>query len=84
MEKLRAVMFFYIDGFKNMSNLSKKLWLIIIAKIVIIFVVIKLFLMPNFLATHFKTNQERQNYMLKQLTTIPDAKQHTQKEKNND
>ena len=81
MEKLRAVLFFYIDGFKNISQLGKKLWLIIIAKLIVIFVVIKLFLMPNFLDTHFKTEQEKQAYMIKQLTTFPNDGANIQKEK---
>lgn len=77
-------MFFYIDGFKNMSDLGKKLWLIIIAKLIVIFVVVKLFLMPNFLETNFETEQQKQDYMIKQLTTTPDNKQNIQKEKYND
>ena len=79
MEKLKSVMFFYIDGFKNMSDLGKKLWLIIIAKLIVIFVVIKLFLMPNFLETNFKTEQQKQEYMIQQLTTIPGSKQNLSK-----
>jgi flagellar basal body-associated protein FliL len=49
-------------------KVGKKLWAIIIIKLIIIFVVIKLIFFPNFLKTNFKTDEERSNYVIKQLT----------------
>ena len=39
----------YYDGFKNM-RLGKTLWMIIIVKLIIIFVVLKIFLFNDFLS----------------------------------
>lgn len=47
----------YYDGFRNMT-LGRTLWLIIIIKLFIIFVVLKLFFFPNFLSTHAEKGSE--------------------------
>jgi hypothetical protein len=41
----------YADGFRSM-RLGRTLWVIILIKLFIIFVVLKLFFFPNFLKTH--------------------------------
>ena len=41
----------YYDGFKNMK-LGKTLWTVIIVKLIVIFVVLKVFFFPNFLKQH--------------------------------
>lgn len=41
----------YYDGFRSMT-LGKTLWVIILIKLFIIFVVLKLFFFPDFLKTH--------------------------------
>jgi len=58
---------FYYQGFKSMT-IGKKLWLIIIIKLFLIFVFLKLFFLPNFLKSNFKTDKERSNYVIEQLT----------------
>ena len=58
---------FYYLGFKNMT-VGKNLWTIIIIKLVLLFLVLKVFFFPNFLKTHFKTDTERSNYVIEQLT----------------
>ena len=58
---------FYFQGFKNMT-VGKKLWIIILIKLAIIFLILKLLLFPNFLNSNFKTDDERSNYVIKQLT----------------
>ena len=40
---LRRIFLFYYNGFKDMGSLGKTLWLIIIVKLFIFFVVLKLF-----------------------------------------
>jgi len=57
---------FYYDGFRAMT-VGKKLWTIIIVKLVIIFLVFKLFFFPNFLNSHFKTNEEKSQHVIEQL-----------------
>ena len=59
---------FYYDGFRSMT-VGKKLWIIIFIKLFIMFAILKLFFFPNFLNTHFETNEEEKgNYVIEQLT----------------
>jgi flagellar basal body-associated protein FliL len=58
---------FYYQGFKSMT-VGRKLWTIIIVKLIILFLVLKIFFFPNFLKTHFKTDADRSNYVIEQLT----------------
>ena len=47
----------YYDGFRNM-RLGKTLWLIIGIKLVIIFLVLKVFFFPNYIKQHAEKGQE--------------------------
>ena len=47
----------YYDGFRSMT-LGKTLWAIILIKLVIIFVVLKVFFFPNFLSSHAEKGEE--------------------------
>lgn len=58
----------YIDGFKNLNKLGKKLWLIIFIKAFIMFAVLKAFFFPNFLNSKFETDQEKSEYIINQIT----------------
>jgi len=58
---------FYYQGFKSMT-VGKKLWTIIIIKLIILFLVLKIFFFPDFLKTNFKTDEERSNHVIEQLT----------------
>jgi len=64
---IKKVFYFYYDGFRSMT-VGKRLWIIILIKLFIIFVIFKLFFFPDFLKTNFKTDQQRSNYVLEQLT----------------
>lgn len=57
----------YYDGFRNMSSWGKQVWIIILIKLFILFFILRLFFFPNFLKTHFKTDQERGDYVLENL-----------------
>ncbi|MFV0521426.1 MAG: DUF4492 domain-containing protein [Mangrovibacterium sp.] len=57
----------YIDGFKHMSTWGKQVWLIIIIKLIIMFLVLKLFFFPDFLKTNFRTNEQRADHVLEQI-----------------
>ena len=48
---LSKVFHLYYDGFRSMT-LGKTLWVIILIKLFIIFVVLKLFFFPDFLKQH--------------------------------
>ena len=65
---LKQIVSFYFDGFINLSVTSRKLWIIIFVKLFIMFAILKLFFFPDFLKTKFKTNTERSNYVIEQLT----------------
>jgi hypothetical protein len=58
---------FYRDGFQQMT-VGRTLWKIIFIKLFVMFVVLKLFFFPNFLKTHFSTDQQRADHVLLQLT----------------
>ncbi len=58
----------YIDGFRNISKLGKKLWIVIFIKLFIMFVILKMFFFPNFLKTNFNTDTERSNHVINTLT----------------
>jgi hypothetical protein len=67
MQVLRNIYQFYYQGFKNMT-VGKKLWWIIIIKLIILFLILKLFFFPDFLKTNFRTDEERSNHVIEQLT----------------
>ena len=47
----------YYEGFRHMT-LGKTLWAVIIVKLVVIFLVLKLFFFPNFIKEHAQEGQE--------------------------
>jgi len=49
-------------------TIAKKLLCIIFIKLVIIFLVLKIFFFPNFLNSNFKTDEDRSKYIIEQLT----------------
>ncbi len=67
MKVIKNIFQFYYQGFKNMT-VGKKLWAIIIIKLIIMFLILKVFFFPNFLKSNFKTDEERSNYVIQQLT----------------
>ncbi|HBX51492.1 MAG: DUF4492 domain-containing protein [Bacteroidetes bacterium GWF2_33_38] len=59
---------FYYDGFRSISGLGKKLWIIILIKVFIMFAILKIFFFPNFLNTNFETKEEKSAYIINVLT----------------
>jgi len=59
----------YYNGFKEMPQWGRKLWLIIIVKLGIMFLVFKLFLMPNYLNRHFDSPEAKSEHVFQELTT---------------
>lgn len=49
---------FYYEGFKSMTT-GKSLWMLIIIKLVLFFLVLKLFFFPNLLSRDYDTDAER-------------------------
>ena len=56
---------FYVDGFKSM-DLGRTLWLIILIKLFIMFVILKLFFFPRYL-NRFDTVSDKEHYVSKEL-----------------
>lgn len=52
----------YRDGFGN-SRLARTLLLLILFKVAVLFLVFKLWLMPNYLSKNFDTDEERAEHV---------------------
>lgn len=63
----KNVYLFYYEGFRSMT-IGKRLWLIILIKLFVMFAILKIFFFPNVLKKNFKTDEERSNYVIEQLT----------------
>jgi hypothetical protein len=48
-------------------TVGKKLWIIIIIKLFILFFILRLFFFPDLLRKNFSTDQERGDYVLEQF-----------------
>jgi hypothetical protein len=60
----------YADGFKGMGWLGKRLWLILFIKLFIMFAILKLFFFPNFLNSNYKTDQEKSDHIINEITKV--------------
>ncbi|MBD5356229.1 MAG: DUF4492 domain-containing protein [Bacteroides sp.] len=65
-ENARKVWSFYYDGFRNMT-IGKTLWVIILVKLFLFFVVIKLLFFPNILQKNFDNDEDRADFVRKEL-----------------
>jgi hypothetical protein len=63
-----GVVRFYFEGFRNMSAWGRKVWIIIIIKLIIIFAVLKLFFFPDFMKKNYSNDIQRSEYILEELT----------------
>ena len=64
---LKKIFNFYIEGFKEMSPRGRKLWLIILIKLFIMFAILKLFFFPDILKKNYKTDTERIHHIEQEL-----------------
>lgn len=70
MNLLKRVYRFYSEGFGSMPRWGKQVWLVILIKLFVLFVVLKIFFFPNFLKTNFNNDGERSSHVLENLTNI--------------
>jgi hypothetical protein len=68
---LNRIFHFYYDGFRDMSGWGRKLWLIIIIKLFIMFVILKIFFFHDFLNRNFDNNSDRSEHVRNQLINSP-------------
>lgn len=61
------IFYFYYDGFRGMT-LGKRLWVIIIIKLFIMFAILKVFFFPDVLKVRFDNDKQRSDYVLEQFT----------------
>jgi len=63
---------FYYDGFRNMSGWGRKVWVIIIIKLFIMFAILKIFFFQDFLDKNFHNDKQRSEYVLDKLINSSD------------
>lgn len=72
---MKRILDFYIEGFRSMT-VGRKLWAIIIIKLILFFLVFKLFLFPDILQRDYDTDDERANavreILIERTTPQPD------------
>lgn len=64
----RKVLNFYVDGFRSMT-IGKSLWVLIILKLVVLFLVLKLFFFPNVLEENYDDDAQRAGAVRSALTS---------------
>lgn len=63
---IKKIVNFYVEGFRSMT-VGRKLLIIIIIKLFIMFAILKLFFFKDFLNNKFKSDEEKSEYVLEQL-----------------
>jgi type II secretory pathway component PulF len=64
---INRIISFYSDGFRNMSDWGRKVWIIIIIKLFIMFAILKIFFFQDFLTTKYDNDKQRSEYVLDKL-----------------
>lgn len=55
---MKRILSMYVEGFRSMT-VGRKLWLIILIKLAIIFLVLKLFFFNDTLSSRYQTDEQR-------------------------
>lgn len=63
----RRIFRFYADGFRSMT-VGRKLWAIIIIKLIVIFGILKLFFFPDLLKSSYDNDRDRAEAVRSALT----------------
>ncbi len=63
----RKILNFYIEGFRSMT-IGKSLWVLIIFKLIVLFLVLKLFFFPNVLEENYDDDAQRAGAVRSALT----------------
>jgi len=64
---INRVIRFYYDGFSSMSWWGKRVWMIIILKLFVIFIILKLFFFRDFLGEKHDSDEQKSEYVRDQL-----------------
>lgn len=65
-KRLLNIWMFYYEGFRDMT-VGRRLWLIILVKLFIMFAILKMFFFPNFMKTNFESEEQRSSHIIEQL-----------------
>lgn len=60
------IFYFYVDGFRNMT-VGKTLWTIILIKLFVMFILLKIFLFPDFLSSKSDNDEGKADYVRSEL-----------------
>ena len=63
---LQKPVLFYRDGLRGMT-LGRTLWMLVLIKLFIMFMVLRIFFFPNYLNTNFKDDQSKANHVRQEL-----------------
>jgi len=59
---------FYAEGFRNLSSWGRAVWIVLLIKLFIIFAIIRLIFMPDYLKKNYENDGERGRHVLENLT----------------
>ncbi|MFA6871855.1 MAG: DUF4492 domain-containing protein [Bacteroidaceae bacterium] len=65
----KAIFSLYVDGFRSMPRWACIVWIIILLKIVVFFGIIRPLFFPNMLQQTYKTDAQRSEHVIRQITT---------------
>ncbi len=65
---LKNILNLYVDGFKNMK-VGRRLWLIILVKLLIMFGILKVFFFNETLNTKFTSDEQKSDFVIENLTS---------------
>ena len=70
-DSLRKLAVFYMEGFRDMPSWGRRVWVIVIIKLFIMFAILKLFFFPDLMKRNFSSDSDRSEYIIEQLTNTP-------------
>ena len=68
---IKRIWYFYYEGFSDLSWWGRRVWIIILIKLLIIFAILKVFFFPDFLNRKFGSEKEKSEYVMDQLINPP-------------
>lgn len=63
----KRILHFYYDGFRDMPWWGRRVWLIILIKLFIIFAILRVFFFRDFLDSKFSSDKDKSEYVMDQL-----------------